>query len=67
MSFEELKGFMTDLQDNYKIEIPADESIMHKMKEIWFYVGNLITKEDGSWPGAQEVRPPRTPCLMPPG
>ena len=48
MSFEELKGFMTDLQDNYKIEIPVDESIMHKMKEIWFYVGNLITKKDGS-------------------
>ncbi len=48
MNLEELKGFMTDLEKNYKIEIPADESIMHKMKEIWFYVGNLLVKQDGS-------------------
>lgn len=48
MTMDELKGFMTDLQKNYKIEIPADESIMHKMKEIWFYVGNLLVKGDGS-------------------
>jgi hypothetical protein len=48
MSLDELKGFMTDLEKNYKIEIPADESIMHKMKEIWFYVGNLLVTKDGA-------------------
>ncbi|WP_029324567.1 tRNA dihydrouridine synthase [Butyrivibrio sp. AE3004] len=48
ITFEELKEFMTELQNCYKDEIFADESIMHKMKEIWFYVGNLLEKEDGT-------------------
>ena len=48
MNLEELKGFIEKLETSYKEEIHADESIMHKMKEIWFYVGDLLIKEDGT-------------------
>ena len=48
ITLEELKGFIEKLEESYREEIHADESIMHKMKEIWFYVGGLLTKEDGS-------------------
>ncbi|SEM05458.1 tRNA-dihydrouridine synthase [Butyrivibrio sp. ob235] len=43
----ELKDFIRELENCYKVEIPAEESIMHKMKEIWFYVGNLLIQENG--------------------
>ena len=48
ITLEELKGFIEKLESSYKEEIHADESIMHKMKEIWFYVGGLLVKDDGS-------------------
>ena len=48
ISLMELKNFIEKLEDSYREEIHADESIMHKMKEIWFYMGGLLVKEDGT-------------------
>ena len=48
ITLDELKAFIEILEESYHEEIHADESIMHKMKEIWFYVGGLLTKEDGT-------------------
>ncbi len=48
ITIEEIKEFMDELQVRYKDEIFSDDSIMHKMKEIWFYVGNLLEKKDGT-------------------
>ena len=48
MGQDELRSFIETMEKEYKVEIPAEESIMHKMKEIWFYVGGNFKTTDGS-------------------
>lgn len=48
ISADEIKMFVEAMESAYKTEIPGDEQIMHKMKEIWFYVGNMFIPMDKS-------------------
>ena len=44
---EEIKGFMEEMFENYHNEIPGDIQIMHKMKELWVYVGKNFVDKSG--------------------
>jgi len=43
---EEVKSFVEGMEAEYKIMIGGDVQVMHKMKELWFYMGNLFTPKD---------------------
>ncbi len=47
---EELKEFIEAMQISYKCEIPGEIQIMHKMKELWFYMGPNFKLKDGGDP-----------------
>ena len=59
---EELLEFASCLELAYKAEIPGEEQIMHKMKEIWFYLGNSFRMREGmdSEPFIHKIRVAKT-------
>ena len=48
----ELKMLAEAMEKSYKSEIPGEIQIMHKMKELWFYMGKSFITKDGSDPEA---------------
>ena len=47
---EELKRLAESMEQAYKCEIPSEIQIMHKMKELWFYIGGNFRIKDGTAP-----------------
>lgn len=48
LSISEVKLFVSELSKAYREEIPGEEQIMHKMKEMWFYLGGMFKCSDGA-------------------
>ncbi|MCR4901489.1 MAG: tRNA-dihydrouridine synthase family protein [Butyrivibrio sp.] len=46
-SGNELKALIEGMEGEYTKEIPTEIQIMHKMKELWFYMGPSFTMQDG--------------------
>ncbi len=48
LSSDEIKNFVEGMEAAYKIMIGGDIQVMHKMKELWFYLGNNFVPKNGT-------------------
>ncbi len=47
LSQDEIKGFIEKMEDEYHSIIPGDVQVIHKMKELWAYMGKQFKPQDG--------------------
>ena len=46
MTKEQLRRFIYALMEAYKEDLSGDRPVLHKMKEIWFYLGNSFENHE---------------------
>lgn len=44
LELEEFKAFHDEIYENYRAEYSGDRNVMHRMKELWFYMGSLFAQ-----------------------
>ncbi len=47
LSQEEIRGFIEKMEEEYHNIIPGDIQVIHKMKELWAYMGKRFMPQDG--------------------
>ena len=46
MTKEQLRRFIYMLLAAYKEDLSGDRPVLHKMKELWFYLGNIFENHE---------------------